>query len=108
MRSVNPADLEMVILENEIVFLDFWAPWCVPCKSFGIIYDKVANDFPDIAFLSLNLEEFPEAQEPFGILSIPHLIVFKQGMVVFSESGSMSESGLRELVVNVEKLVIEG
>lgn len=108
MRSIHPEDLEKLIQEHDIVFLDFWAPWCAPCKSFAVIYDKVAQDFPEIAFLSLNLEEFPEAQEPFGILSIPHLVVFKQGIVVFSESGSISEAGLRELIVNVEKLTLEG
>jgi len=97
-QSVNMAQLEPLINANEIVFIDFWASWCAPCRQFSHVYEKVAALHEQIVFAKVNIEEESELAETFHIRSIPHLMVFKQGIVVYSESGSMPESTLKELV----------
>ena len=86
------------IKTNEIVFVDFWAEWCAPCKQFARVYEQVAEQNPTIKFTKVNIEEEVELAESFQIRSIPHLMVFKQGILIYSEAGSMPESTLKDLV----------
>ncbi|HVT62876.1 MAG TPA: thioredoxin family protein [Legionellaceae bacterium] len=95
---MDAANFEALLADNEIMFVDFWAPWCVPCKQFKEVYEQVSVQYPDILFGSVNIEEEASLAELFELRSIPHLMVFKQGMAIYSESGSMPESILRELV----------
>ena len=97
--AVVTAQFESLIQQNEIVFIDFWATWCAPCKQFARIYEQVAAQHPNVVFAKINIEEETELAETFQIRSIPHLIVFKQGIVIYSEAGSMPESTLKELVL---------
>ena len=89
---------EEMIKTNDIVFIDFWADPCAPCKIFSPIYEKVASDYKDIMFAKHKIEADKSLSEAFFIQSVPHLIVFKQGIAIYSESGSIPESILRELV----------
>jgi thioredoxin 1 len=87
-----------LIQDNDIVILDFWASWCAPCKQFKHIFERVAAQFDQVLFAQVNIEQEHELAEVFQIRSIPHLMVFKQGIVIYSESGSMPESTFKELV----------
>lgn len=87
-----------LIKNNEIVFIDFWAEWCAPCKSFGVIYEQVADENPSIKFTKVNLEKEAELADYFQIRSIPHLMIFKQGILIYSEAGAMPESMLKDLL----------
>ena len=97
-KSVSGSTFEKIIQDNEIVILDFWASWCAPCKQFSPVFERVAEQFKHLLFAKVNIEEEHEFAEVFQIRSIPHLMVFKQGIVIYSEAGSMPESTLKELV----------
>ena len=97
-QSVSGEQFEAVIRDNDIVIIDFWAQWCAPCRQFSHVYEQVAAQYGTIFFAKINIEEEPELSEAFHIRSIPHLMVFKQGIVIYSEAGSMPESTLKELV----------
>ena len=96
--SVTSEQFEALIRDTEIVIVDFWAVWCAPCKQFAQIYERVADLYEQVVFAKINIEEEHELAEVFHIRSIPHLMVFKQGIVIYSEAGSMPESTLKELV----------
>ena len=91
-------EFDTLILKNEVVFIDFWATWCAPCKQFAIVYERVATEHKNIVFAKINIVHEAELAEMFNIRSIPYLMVFKQGIAIYSEAGSMPESTLKELV----------
>jgi adenylate kinase len=91
-------EFEMLLKQHNIVFVDFWAPWCVPCKQFKDTYERVSAHYPEITFASVNIDQESELAQLFELQSIPHLMVFKQGIAIYSESGTMPESALKELV----------
>lgn len=101
---VSGEQLETLVTTEDLVFIDFWAEWCVPCKEFGKVYARVAEQYPAIQFTKVNVESVPALAETFQIRSIPHLIVFKQGIIIYSESGSMPESALKELAEQALKV----
>lgn len=96
-HEINSHNFENYINKHEILILDFWANWCAPCKNFSPIFDKVANLYPEITFAKIDIEKEQELAQVFEIRSVPHLMVLKKGIVIYSESGSMPESTLKEL-----------
>ncbi len=93
-----------VIDGNKIVIVDFWAPWCGPCKSFAPTFEAAAEKNDGIVFAKVNTEDQQELGAMFQIRSIPTLMVFKEQIVVFSQPGAMPASGLDELVANAAGL----
>jgi len=97
-------NFEQTINDNEFLILDFWAPWCAPCRSFKPVFEKVAEKHPDIVFCKINTEAERELAGYFQIKSIPTLMVFRQKVIVYSEAGALPESALDELVGQVRQL----
>ena len=92
------------IENNELVILDFWAEWCGPCRSYGPIYERVSDAFPDVVFGKINTEEQQSLAGMFGIRSIPTTIAFKEGIGVFMQPGAIPEDALKDLIVKLQNL----
>ncbi|WP_078120267.1 thioredoxin [Thiosocius teredinicola] len=97
-------NFEEVVTNNEFVIVDFWAPWCGPCRSFAPTYEKVSEDHPDIVFAKVNTEDEQEIAGHFQIRSIPTLMIFRDKIIIFSEAGALPESAFRELVTKAGEL----
>ncbi|STX51539.1 thioredoxin [Legionella busanensis] len=96
--NINAAELEQLISQNDIVIIDFWADWCAPCQQFAEVYERVAHVNPSIKFTKVDVAQETELAEAFQIRSIPHLMIFKQGIIIYSDSGNLPESSLKELI----------
>lgn len=97
-------NFDKIVDNNSIVFVDFWAEWCAPCKAFTKIYQEVAKQYSDCVFAQVNIETEQRLADDFNVRSIPHLLVLKDKIAVFSESGSMPKTSLEELVEQAKKL----
>ena len=97
-------NFEDVVTNNEFVIVDFWAPWCGPCRSFAPTYEKVSEDHPGVVFAKVNTEDEQEVAGHFQIRSIPTLMIFRDKIIIFSEAGALPESGFRELVAKAGEL----
>jgi thioredoxin len=102
--ELTEQNLEKTIVENDIVIIDFWAPWCGPCKNFAPTYEEVSENHSDIVFAKVNTEEEQAIAAHFQIRSIPTLMVFREQIVLFSEAGMLPASGLEQLVTQVKEL----
>ena len=91
-------DFEQTVTDNSFVIVDFWAPWCGPCRSFAPVYDKVSEDHPDIIFAKVNTEQEQEIAAHFQIRSIPTLMIFRDKVIIYSEAGALPEGAFRELL----------
>ena len=97
-------NFEEVVTKNEFVIVDFWAPWCGPCRSFAPTYEKVSDEHADVVFAKVNTEDEQDIAGHFQIRSIPTLMIFREKIIIFSEAGALPESAFRELVKKAGEL----
>lgn len=97
-------NFEQTINDNDFIIVDYWAPWCGPCRSFAPTFEKVSEEFPDIVFAKVNTEEEQEIAAQFGIRSIPTLMIFRDNIIIYSEAGALPEGPFRELVSKAAEL----
>lgn len=103
-EEITAQTFEETITQNDIVIVDFWAPWCGPCRSFAPIYDKVSENHPDIVFAKVNTEEEQELAAHFQIRSIPTLMIFREQVILFAQPGMLSEGQLEQVIAQTRSI----
>jgi thioredoxin 1 len=102
--DVSAANFKEVVEKDGIVLVDWWAPWCGPCRVFGPTYEKVAGKHADITFAKVNTEAEAQLAGAFDIRSIPTLMVLRDKVLLYAEAGALPEAALEDIIRQVRAL----
>lgn len=102
--TLTEAEFEKTVTAPGITFVDFWAEWCGPCKQFGPIFEAASEKHPDAIFAKVDTETEQGLAQAANITSIPTLMAFRDGVLVFSQPGAIPAAGLEEVITAVKAL----
>ncbi len=105
--ELNQQNFESTVVGNKMVIIDFWAPWCGPCRSFAPVFEAAAEKHPDVVFGKINSDDEQAIAGHFGIRSIPTLLVFREQIIVFMQAGALPASGLESVLEQAKALDME-
>lgn len=105
--ELNRDNFEKVVTTNPTVVVDYWAPWCGPCRGFAPVFERVSEQHPDVVFAKVNTDDEQEIAAHFQIRSIPTLMVFRDQIIVFSQPGALAQGAFEQLVTQVKALDME-
>jgi thioredoxin reductase (NADPH) len=106
-RDITAEEFNDAITDNDIVLVDFWASWCGPCKQFAPTFAASSEEHPDVAYVKVDTEAQQELAAAADIRSIPTLMAFKKGKLVFNQAGALRPAQLEELVQRIKEFDID-
>lgn len=103
-QDLTAQEFDSTVTANDIVVVDFWAPWCGPCKGFAPVFEQVADENADITFAKVNTDEEQALAAHFRVRSIPTLMVFREQVLVFEQAGALPKGALTDLLGQIRNL----
>ena len=97
-------NFEQTVNENPMVIVDFWAPWCGPCRGFAPVYEKASETHKDVVFAKVNTDEQQELAGAFQIRSIPTLMVFREKVILFQQAGALPGQALEQVITQAKTI----
>jgi thioredoxin len=102
--EVTQENFNQVVSSNSMVIVDFWAPWCGPCRSFAPAYEAASEKHPDVVFAKVNTEDQQALAGYFQIRSIPTLMIFRDKIIIFAQPGALPASALEQVIEKAKAL----
>ena len=102
--DLTSENFEKTVNESPMVVIDFWAPWCGPCRGFAPVFEKSSEAHPDVVFAKVNTDEQQELAGAFGIRSIPTLMVFREKVILFQQAGALPGNALEQVLSQAKSL----
>jgi thioredoxin 1 len=103
-QELTKENFEQVVTGSPTVIVDYWAPWCGPCRAFAPTFERVSEKHPDIVFAKVNTEDEQEIAGHFQIRSIPTLMIFRDNIIIFSQPGALPEGALEQVIGKAKAL----
>jgi len=103
-QELTQENFEQVVTGSPMVIVDYWAPWCGPCRGFAPTFERVSEKHPDIVFAKVNTEVEQEIAAHFQIRSIPTLMIFRDNIIIFSQPGALPEGALEQVIGKAKAL----